>query len=280
MGINPSTNVALLTFAVQDAIELSDDSDIEVHPNVDKKSFIRAKQAQIHRDRAQRKHRITTLKFEREVNDGLLARIDLLLAALESHKPEPGAQPNAVDEIVLLSLVESGVGRDDQPPTPPPGLYDNQADRPTYSKMTAAVVDMVKKRVDEKKPENRFEAFAQGIRDEKSTIQDMQKKLMDELIGLEKEEKKHITSDDIHTGFDKSQVCLTSRGSVLTTIDQQKRTASSQDYRGRAAQPYILRRRSNDAVVRRRSGCRRRRGAKDPSNTSSHEVRRDPIRRL
>ncbi|KAJ3499022.1 hypothetical protein NLG97_g670 [Lecanicillium saksenae] len=36
-----------------DRVELSDDSDIEVHPNVDKKSFIRAKQAQIHAERAQ-----------------------------------------------------------------------------------------------------------------------------------------------------------------------------------------------------------------------------------
>ena len=74
--------------------------------------------------------------------------------------------------------------------------------------MTAAVVDMVKKRLDEKKPEDRFGAFVQGIKDEKTTIQGMQKKLMTELTSLEKEEKKHITSDDIHTGFDSSRVCF------------------------------------------------------------------------
>ncbi|KAF3354984.1 hypothetical protein VdG1_04409 [Verticillium dahliae VDG1] len=44
-----------------DALELSDDSDIEVHPNVDKRSFIRAKQNQIHQERQQRKHQIETL---------------------------------------------------------------------------------------------------------------------------------------------------------------------------------------------------------------------------
>ena len=113
-----------------------------------------------------------------------------------------------MDEIVLQSLVESSVGQDDEPPPPPPGMYKNMADRPTYSKMTAAVVDMVKKRLDEKNPENRYEAFKLGIKDERTTIQDMQKKLMTELTNLENEEKKHITSDDIHTGFDISQVCF------------------------------------------------------------------------
>lgn len=51
-----------------DALELSDDSDFEPHPNVDKRSFIRAKQAQIHQQRADRKNRIETLKYERLIN--------------------------------------------------------------------------------------------------------------------------------------------------------------------------------------------------------------------
>ena len=41
-----------------DALELSDDSDFEPHPNVDKRSFIRAKQHQIHEQRAVRKHQV------------------------------------------------------------------------------------------------------------------------------------------------------------------------------------------------------------------------------
>jgi Cdc37 N terminal kinase binding len=51
-----------------DALELSDDSDFEEHPNIHKPSFIRAKQAQIHQQRAERKSRIATLKYERLVN--------------------------------------------------------------------------------------------------------------------------------------------------------------------------------------------------------------------
>src|ERR1700712_2019536 len=93
---------ARLTLA-QDALELSDDSDIEVHPNVDKRSFIRAKQNQIHQERSHRRHQIETLKYERVINDGLLSRIDALLAALNGHK----SSDRSPDELVFQSLIES-----------------------------------------------------------------------------------------------------------------------------------------------------------------------------
>ncbi|KAI9621058.1 hypothetical protein H4Q26_013252 [Puccinia striiformis f. sp. tritici PST-130] len=44
-----------LNYSKWDALELSDDSDIECHPNVDKRSFIRLKQRQIHQKRDERK---------------------------------------------------------------------------------------------------------------------------------------------------------------------------------------------------------------------------------
>src|SRR5271154_2356619 len=88
-----------------DSLELSDDSDIEVHPNVDKKSFIRAKQNQIHQQRHQRKTEIETLKYERIINDGLLERINGLLDALKKHQAE--ATTKNPDELVFQALIES-----------------------------------------------------------------------------------------------------------------------------------------------------------------------------
>ncbi|KAA8564057.1 hypothetical protein EYC84_012047 [Monilinia fructicola] len=78
-----------INYSKWDALELSDDSDVEVHPNVDKRSFIRAKQNQIHQQRFERKNKIDTYKYERIVNDGLLKRINALLAALQSYSPQP-----------------------------------------------------------------------------------------------------------------------------------------------------------------------------------------------
>jgi cell division cycle protein 37 len=174
-----------------------------VHPNVDKKSFIRAKQAQIHQQRAQRRLHITTLKYERIINDGLLLRIDRLLTALKSHK----ASTQSADELVFQALIESaGDPTDDRPPPPPQGVHQNIQEQPTYSKMMASLVDQVKKEVDESKDGDRYEGYISGIGGHRSKVEGLQKELEIKLAELEKEESRHITSDDIHTGFDYSNV--------------------------------------------------------------------------
>ncbi|RDI83814.1 hypothetical protein Vi05172_g6212 [Venturia inaequalis] len=199
-----------------DALELSDDSDIEVHPNVDKKSFIRAKQAQIHQQRAQRKVQITTLKYERIINDGLMLRIDRLLTALKSHK----ASDQSADELVFQALIESaGDPKEDRPPAPPEGVHHNVKEQPTYSRMMATLVDQVKKEVDESKVENRFEGFITGITGHKKKVEGLQVELLAKLAELEKEESKHITSESIHEGF--------SFSNVAKHVDEPKPTAST-----------------------------------------------------
>lgn len=193
----------VVDYSKWDALEISDDSDIEVHPNVDKKSFIRAKQAQIHQEREHRRHRITTLKYERIINDGLILRIDRLLTALKSHK----ASSQSADELVFRSLIESaGDPAEDQPPPPPPGVHDKIEDKPTYSKMMAALVDQVKKEVDDSKTEDRLNGFVKELGVHRAKVEGLQKELLAKLAELEREEKRHITSDDIHTGFDYSSV--------------------------------------------------------------------------
>lgn len=92
----------VLDYSKWDNLELSDDSDVEVHPNVDKRSFIRAKQAQIHQQRMQRRHDIQTLKYERIVNDGLLSRIEKLLT---SFKKQSGSSSNP-EEAIFSTLME------------------------------------------------------------------------------------------------------------------------------------------------------------------------------
>lgn len=51
-----------LDYSKWDNLELSDDSDIECHPNVDKKSMIKWKREAIHRERAERKAQISQLQ--------------------------------------------------------------------------------------------------------------------------------------------------------------------------------------------------------------------------
>ena len=202
-----------------DALELSDDSDIEVHPNVDKRSFIRAKQNQIHQQRFDRKHRITTLKYERVVNDGLLSRIDALLKSLEEHKKdfddEAKKEASDVDEVIfdcLMDVTSDGSLGADQPPGAPQGVHTQEQQQPSYSKMMGALVDQVKSEVEKSKSAEglaRYEAYVKEVGEHMSKVQELQKDLLTELNKLEKEEGSKITSESIHTGFESSHVTKT-----------------------------------------------------------------------
>ena len=221
-----------------DALELSDDSDIEVHPNVDKKSFIRAKQNQIHQQRYERKHRITTLKYERVVNDGLLLRIDALLKSLNAHKKdvESKKENDEVDELVFDALTDVS-GDDslgaDQPPEPPENVH-SKTERPSYSTMMGALVDQVKGEVEKSKPGQgmpRYEAFVKEVGAHLKKVQGLQKDLSVELTKLEKEEGSKITSESIHTGFDQSHVAKAAPAPAAST---------SAVKTGKSAEPELL----------------------------------------
>jgi len=80
--------------------------------------------------------------------------------------------------------------------------------------MMASLIDQVKKEVDETKTEDRYEGYIDGIGGHRSKVEGLQKELHVKLDELEKEDRKHITSDDIHTGFDYSNV----RGTVYVQI--------------------------------------------------------------
>jgi cell division cycle protein 37 len=180
-----------------------------VHPNVDKKSFIRAKQAQIHQERDHRRHQIKTLKYERIINDGLTERIDRLLTALKSHKADDGAADSKTDQVVFQSLMEGmmGSGSEDRPPPPPEGVHEHVKEKPSYPQMMASLVDQVKKEMDAKKSEgNRLQHFITGLEEHRDRVTGLQKELLAKLAELEKEDKKHITSDDIRDGFNFSNV--------------------------------------------------------------------------
>jgi cell division cycle protein 37 len=53
-----------IDYSKWDNIELSDDEDFECHPNVDKKSMVRWKQAQVHKERRERQDQKDLLKLE------------------------------------------------------------------------------------------------------------------------------------------------------------------------------------------------------------------------
>lgn len=193
----------VVNYSKWDALELSDDSDIEVHPNVDKRSFIRAKQNQIHQARYQRRHEISTLKYERIVNDGMLERIDTLLASLRNHAAQ--AQGQNSDDFMMQALMEcAGKSAPDKPPDPPEGVHYKE-EQPLYSQMIAGLVDQVKKEVGPE-PDDWYKSYVDGVQAHRLKVQTLQKDLSTRLDKLEREESSKITSDSIHEGFNTSSV--------------------------------------------------------------------------
>lgn len=216
-----------------DALEISDDSDIEVHPNVDKRSFIRAKQNQIHQQRFERRREIETLKYERIINDGLLERINALLDALKAHQDE--AQSKDPDQLVFQSMLESAADpAKDGPPKPPEGVYTHQKEpQPTYSKMMASLIDQVKKEVDEKKSTERFKDYIDGVRGHLTKVQNLQQQLLTKLAQLEREESSKITSDQLRDGMNYSSV-------TKSKPQDPPKAASSANPQKRTKKPELL----------------------------------------
>ncbi|KAM0485899.1 hypothetical protein ACHAPX_000595 [Trichoderma viride] len=190
-----------------DAIEVSDDSDIEVHPNVDKRSFIRAKQNQIHAERQQRKNRITALKYERVINSALLGRVVSLLDNLKANASEAATGNQAQAQVAFKAvLTTAGDPKNDQPPPRPEGVFSDDQPMPTYSKMLMQLLDQVNKTLDEKKVEDRYTGMLEEMQVHVDKIKELQKEQAAELERLEQEEGKKITSDNVRDGFNSSHV--------------------------------------------------------------------------
>lgn len=160
---------------------------ITVHPNVDKKSFIRWKQRDIHEKRAQRKHDIQDLKLSNEVNYMLQSQIDQIVMKLKSGGPtiDEGNIANAF-MVDAEKLGEAPVG----------------SDGPSYQQMLQSLFDDIKKTVaneDDKK-----EAYIRELGIHRKKIGESIIKNQKELEKLEREEKSRITSEDLHEGFSSS----------------------------------------------------------------------------
>ena len=195
-------------------MELSDDSDIEVHPNVDKRSFIRAKQQQIHMEREKRRLRIEQLKHQRVVNEVLMRR---LLVMLSSRQLQARSTSMCAGELMFEVLIQSAPcnPEEDAPPPPPEDVFDTASlPLPTYTKMISMILDEVDKKLDEQgiQGEQRYDAFAKELGAHLRTIQGLQTALTKELTELENQASTKITSESYRVGFDSSHVSKVTPG--------------------------------------------------------------------
>ncbi|KAJ7147051.1 Cdc37 N terminal kinase binding-domain-containing protein [Mycena crocata] len=191
-----------LNYSKWDQLELSDDSDIEGHPNVDKRSLIRWKQRDIHEKREQRKVKIEHLRAQIACNNVLHPRIQSIQASLassESDKPRTAYFNSLVEQLEKNPSKACPPGND---PTKPEQTYDGMLLSLLRQVGEAAKVAVKEAGVSDDQREERIgKALAEGMAEHvvrlKQTIDDDSKTLEEE----EAEQKKHITSEDMHDGF-------------------------------------------------------------------------------
>ncbi|PVV01922.1 hypothetical protein BB560_003641 [Smittium megazygosporum] len=77
-----------IDYSKWDNLEISDDSDVEIHPNIEKGTFIRLRQQKIRQDRERRAHTVRALESELEMNKKLAARLSEMISEIKEESKE------------------------------------------------------------------------------------------------------------------------------------------------------------------------------------------------
>lgn len=169
-----------------DNLELSDDSDVEVHPNVDKKSFIRWKQRDIHEKREQRKDEIRALKVEKETNASLSPLLASILKSTESEGHLFFSR-----ETSRLSADRASRGNQDGP------------NGPTTNDMILSLLLQINEEpaVKGKQGAELDEALVASLSSHQSKLSQRTEQVDRQLRDMEAEDARKITSDGLREGF-------------------------------------------------------------------------------
>ena len=178
-----------IDYSKWDKIELSDDSDVEVHPNVDKRSFIRWRQQDIHQKRDERNREIALLETQVPMYEELNRRVGILLA-----KCGDSVLANYQQVCDFLSKTFDS--------SKPPGVEE---DAPTYNEMIEDLFTDIKGKLETASLDpNDGKLVREQVANHTKKIEDVLSTQRDKLQTLYKERELHISSEDMHTGWDRS----------------------------------------------------------------------------
>ncbi|CAO1626117.1 unnamed protein product [Sympodiomycopsis kandeliae] len=180
-----------LNYSKWDNLELSDDSDVEVHPNVDKKSFIRWKQRDIHEKREVRKQELLAYKTELKTNQVLEPMLEPIVGSTKSEGHSFYSR-----EVSRLSADRASRGNKDGPEGPTPNdmilsllLQINQEDS-----------------VKGKEGSDLDAALTSRLEDHLGRLRARSAQLEGDISKIEAEDKKKITSEGLREGFNSGHV--------------------------------------------------------------------------
>jgi cell division cycle protein 37 len=188
--------------------QVSDDSDIEGHPNVDHKSLVRWKQRDIHEKRDARNFKIAQLHADVDCNTVLRQR----LIAIEKDVREKGTAYYSQ----LVDRLRSAPS-DERPPQSGPN-------DPSYDAMILTLLGQVweqcKEEGVERDDSGLGERLAKGVGEHVEGLRVEIEKKGKEIEEEEKEKTKKITSEDIHEGWDSKVSHLRYQSLLIEETDE------------------------------------------------------------
>lgn len=202
-----------LDYSKWDTIELSDDSDIEVHPNVDKASFIRWRQQDIHQRREQRRFKIEALRRTRDMHNNLLAQLRELHVAAADSKDGLSRVLKHIREV-LDKAKRDGTASTAIPKKPFAEIGEEEVeeeksagDTVTLETVLGTLVEQIETARQTQEDEVVRRDLLARLEDQQRRVEERQKEVLKELEKEEKEAKKKITSDTIFKeSFDKTVI--------------------------------------------------------------------------
>lgn len=156
----------------------------------------RWKQRDIHEKRELRKLKLHHLAQEHIMNSELLVRIHALLASTRAEGPA----------FVSRNVAELRVKVPDYE-----GKKFKDGEQPSQDHMVLSLLTQVVNKVEGEaggEKEGRGERLVKELEVHEARLVERQNEVKKETAELEEEKKKHITSEDIHVGFESKTVCF------------------------------------------------------------------------
>ena len=188
----PTIMVSKLNYSKWDNLELSDDSDIEVHPNVDKRSFIRWKQRDIHEKREMRKIQRSHYEAEHRTNVAVAPILEELCKATEKEGSKFYSR-----EVSRLSAGRQERGNKDGP------------DGPTLDDIVLSLLLQINEEEDVAKARETpqlDQALANALKTHIYKLATRTKELETLLKEMDDEDRRKITSESLRDGWNSSHV--------------------------------------------------------------------------
>ncbi|KAJ2421919.1 hsp90 co-chaperone Cdc37, partial [Coemansia sp. RSA 2531] len=184
-----------IDYSKWDNLELSDDSDVEAHPNIEKGTFVRLRQRKIREDRENRRIRRERIEATLAMNQGLISRLTTVRDSFQGSD-----LPKVIEQL----------DRDVEQARKQKEEGENSQEQPSETDMVNALMaritdDLLQSAANLDTPELKRDAYVSQLTGHLEKLDKVMNDLERELVEVKKEEAKHISPDSImHTGFDRS----------------------------------------------------------------------------